>query len=498
MGVSLSIDRLVRVSVDLSPLAAARRNFGVLCIAGNTSTSTISNAERLRFYTDAASILNDGYTSTSPEYIAAGLYFSQTPKPKTVAIGKWLTSAYSASLAGGALTTAEQTLSNWTSITSGTLSITINGSAVNLTGLNFSTATSLGGTTTSVRSILDTALTTASVSFVNNAFVITSDTTGASSTITYCTGPGTTNDVGYRIKATSSLAAAISQGGVAETASQCATALMNASGAWYALSFASATAITDAEYVNVAAVIQPASPSRIFGVTTASAAVLDSTNTGDIASLLKAGGYTRTMLQYSFNPYAVCSLLGKALSVDYNQNRSTINLMWKTEPGVTAEGLTESQAQTLKNKRCNVFATYNNDTAIIQYGQMCAEAWIDEITGLDWFRDALQNAEWNLLYQSKRKIPQTDGGQHQLVNVAASVCDEAVFNGLVAPGQWNADGFGQLSTGDYLSKGYYIYTPPMSAQAQAVREQRVAPPITIALKLAGAINEMDIVVDVNR
>ena len=160
--------------------------------------------------------------------------------------------------------------------------------------------------------------------------------------------------------------------------------------------------------------------------------------------------------------------------------------------------LTETQAQTLKAKRCNVFVQYQNDTAIIQYGVMSGQAYFDEIHGLDWFTDALQTALYNLLYQSKTKIPQTDAGQNQLVNTASNVCAEAINNGLVAPGQWNADGFGQLERGQFLTEGFYIYTQPMALQDQSIREQRIAPPIQIALKLAGAIHEIDAIVDVNR
>jgi hypothetical protein len=500
MALELNVNRLVRVNVVLSPLAAQRRSFGVLCVAGNSAgnPNQISNSERIRFYTDMTGVGQD-FLTTAPEYTAAGLYFSQTPKPEKIAIGRWASAAYAATLTGGALTAAEQTLANWTSITAGAFNITINGTPSTITGVNFSTATSLSGAGTSVMSLLDTALTNATVSFSNGSFVLTSTTTGAASTITYGTGTGTLpNDLSLRFKFTQATALAIGQGAIAETPAVCATSLMNASGAWYGLMFASLTAISDAEYNAVSAVIQPATPSRIFGITSGGAGLIDSTVTNDIASTSKASGYTRTLVQYSLNPYAAASLFGKALSVNYNANRSTINLMYKQQPGVTPEGLSETQAGTLKTKRCNVFAKYNNDTSIIQYGVMSAESYIDERTGLDWFSDALQNAEYNLLYQSKRKIPQTDAGQHQLVTVAAAVCQEAVFNGLVAPGQWNADGFGQLERGDFLSEGYYIFTAPMASQDQSIREARVAPPITIALKLAGAINEIDITVDVNR
>jgi len=78
------------------------------------------------------------------------------------------------------------------------------------------------------------------------------------------------------------------------------------------------------------------------------------------------------------------------------------------------------------------------------------------------------------------------------------VLGEAVNNGLVAPGTWNADGFGLLERGDYLDKGYYVYTTPVAEQAQSEREQRKCPPIQIAAKLAGAIHFVDVQIDVNR
>ena len=80
----------------------------------------------------------------------------------------------------------------------------------------------------------------------------------------------------------------------------------------------------------------------------------------------------------------------------------------------------------------------------------------------------------------------------------AKALDEGVNNGLIAAGQWNADGFGQLKNGDYLPNGYYVYTQPMALQDQSIREQRIAPPIQVAVKLAGAIHEVDVVVSVNR
>jgi Protein of unknown function (DUF3383). len=491
MAQGLNVGRLVRVSVNLAPLAAARRGFGTLLVAGDSNV--INGSERIRSYVDLESVATDFGTS-APEYLAAQLYFGQSPRPQTLMIGRWIRTATAGLLQGGILTSAEQALANWTAITNGSFKVSIDSVEKTVTGLNFSAVTNLNG----VASAINAVLTGGTIAWDGSRFTITSSTTGVTSTVGYATAASSGTTISGLLKLTSAAALAPVAGFAAETPVECAAAMANQSGQWYGLSFAASTMPTAEQIVEVAAFIEGASISRIFGVTETDTRVLDATYTSDLASQLKALSYKRTCVQFSANPYAICSLIGRAFSVNFSANRSTITLMYKQEPGVVAALLTETQAQTLKAKRCNVFVQYMNDTAIIQYGVMSGQAYFDEIHGLDWFSDALQTAEYNLLYQSKTKIPQTDAGQNQLVNVASGVCAEAINNGLIAPGQWNADGFGQLSRGDYLAEGFYIYTQPMAAQDQSIREQRIAPPIQIALKLAGAIHEIDCIVDVNR
>ena len=492
MAQGLNVGRLVRVSVNLAPLAAARRGFGTLLIAGDSNV--IDGSERFRNYVDLESVAGDFGTS-APEYLAASLYFGQSPRPSQLMIGRWLRTATAALLKGGILTTAEQAMSNWTAITAGSFKITVDGgSEQTITGLDFSGETNLNG----VASEINTVLTGATVSWDGSRFIVTSSTTGVSSELSYASAAATGTDISGLLKLTSATALAPIDGFAAETPVEAVTEFANMSGQWYGLSFAASVMPTDDQIVAVGQFIEGASISRILGVTETNTLVLDANYTNDLASRFKALNYKRTTVSFSANPYAVVSMMGRAFSVNFAANRSTITLMYKQSPGIVAERLTETQAQTLKTKRCNVFVQYQNDTAIIQYGVMSGQAYFDEIHGLDWFADSLQTSLYNLLYQSKTKIPQTDAGQNQLVNGAAGVCQEAINNGLVAPGQWNADGFGQIDRGDFLEEGFYIYTPPMAAQDQSIREQRIAPPIQIALKLAGAIHEIDAIVDVNR
>jgi hypothetical protein len=85
--------------------------------------------------------------------------------------------------------------------------------------------------------------------------------------------------------------------------------------------------------------------------------------------------------------------------------------------------------------------------------------------------------------------------------IAASIaqaCEAGVNNGLIAPGIWNTGGFGQLSQGDYMEKGYYIFTPLLATQNQADREARLSVPFQVAVKLAGAVHKAFVIINVNR
>ncbi len=318
------------------------------------------------------------------------------------------------------------------------------------------------------------------------------------SSVGYASATGSGTDISEKLKMTSDLAQALVPGYDAETPVECAAVLANMSTAWYGLMFQASTQPTDEENLAVSDFIEALDVTRIFGVTITDTAVLSALVTTDLASLMKAGGYLKSFCQYSQNAYAIASFFGRAFSVNFLAQSTTITLMFKQEPGVTGEDLTQNQALVLKDKRCNVFVDYVNDTVIIQYGVMSGSAYFDEIHGLDWLQNAVQTACYNVLYTSTTKIPQTDAGVNQLVNAISGVCDQAVNNGLVAPGTWNAQGFGNLSQGQFLKTGYYIYAQPIALQSQADRETRAAPPIQVAVKLAGAIQSVDVIIDVNR
>lgn len=286
------------------------------------------------------------------------------------------------------------------------------------------------------------------------------------------------------------------EGADAETAQQVVQACLQ-SLKWYGLVIASD--LTEQQALDVAALIEAADPSRLFGYTSQDENCLSATDTTSIPYKLKQKKFRRTFTLFSSdNAYAAASMFGRAFTVNFMGTNTTITLKFMQLPSINEEDLKTPEAKALAAINCNVFAGYNNGTAILQEGVMTDGTFFDEIHGLDWFQNHLETSLWNLYYTSTTKIPQTGAGVNRQCGVLESACEQGVTNGLLGPGRWNGDSFGVLETGDYLTKAYYVFANSLDDQPQSEREARKSPVFQIAIKLAGAIHFSDVLVAVNR
>lgn len=599
----LPISRLIQGTVNLSPNAAQAQNLNTELILG--SSPVIDVASRMREYFSSPAVAAD-FGTTAPEYLASVAWFGQSPQPANVLIGRWAQTATNAQLFGATLSTAQQAIANFTAITTPAFSITINGSPFTISPASFASSVNLNG----IAALIQTALAAAvagSTCVWNSSFaqfIVTDGTTGATSTLSFASGPtaygaitfavnptaaatitiggtlvtfvtslttgnqiliganlaatlanavtflsqsadtnlvkatysvnqaGTAIQVVYKTPGASgntftlaasvatpsgatltggsgtdisallgmtaaSSGAFVANGVAAESAVAAAALFDNQFGQqWYGLTVPQAT---DADHLALAAFIESTNNKHFYGVTTQEAGVLTSQSTTDIAAQLQTLGYNKTCTQFSSNSaYAVNSLLGRQLTVDYDGNNTVITLQFKQEPGVAPETLNATQMNALEGKNCNVFVAYNNGTAIIEPAKVASGEYIDTIVGMDAFCIDVQTALFNRLYTSPTKIPQTDAGMHILATDIEKVCQQYVDNGLFAPGVWDSAGFGTLNQGDFLPKGYYVFQPPVASQSQADRAARKSVPFQIAVKLAGAVHSIDFAVTVNQ
>ncbi|EAA7710803.1 DUF3383 domain-containing protein [Salmonella enterica subsp. enterica serovar Kingston] len=383
MAKGLPLNRVTNVTVTLSARAAQGRNFGSMLILGNSTVIPIT--ERLRLYSDPADI-GDDFGVDSEEYKAAVVWFSQSPRPTQLYVGRWIDS----------LTSAES--------------------------------------------------------------------------------------------------------GPTETLLQAVNTLLDYN-SWYGLHLAVPVADypDDADLISVSSAIESATVSRILAITSSEADILSSAVETDLATKLKAAKYSRTYIQYSStSPYAALSAFGRAFTVNFTGSNTTITLKFKQLPGITYETIGTSQANALEAKNCNVYVYYENDTAILEQGVMCNGDFFDERHGLDWLQNAVQTADYNTLYTSTTKIPQTDAGTTTRIANIEKVLDVADKSGLFAPGIWTGGPMGQLGTGDTLTKGYYTWADTVDNQLQTDREARKGVPIQVAAKLAGAVHYGDVAITVVR
>lgn len=495
MAQTLPVSRLISIAVSLTAAGAKAQNLSTLLILG--SSPVIDVVERYRNYATLDAVAAD-FGTTAPEYLAAQLWFGQSPAPTSLLIGRWAQAATSGLLRGASLSAAQQMLSNFTAVTTGAFKYARNGGAqTDVTGLNFSAATSLA----QVASIITTALSGNATMVWNSVFgrfELTSSTTGAPSAISFLSAPSTGTDISALLGMTAASSGAyVANGIVAETALVAATLFdSNYGQSWYALQIIGAV---NSDHLAVASYIEGANNKHIYGVTSQEAGVLSSVSTTDIAYQLAQLKYKRSIVIYSStSPYAIASVLARLLIVDYTGTNTAITLMYKQLPGITAESLNVTQITALEAKNCNVSVNYSNGTAILETGVMSSGDFADTVAGTDWLAVTLMTSLYNLLYTTTTKIPQTDAGTHLMVAICEAVCSQGVVNGLLAPGQWNSTGFGPLSYGDFLAKGFMVYAPPVAAQNPTDRAARKSVAIQIAAKLAGAVHNLSVSVTVNQ
>jgi hypothetical protein len=469
------------------------------------SSNVIGSGERMRAYNSISAVAGD-FTTTSPEYLSADMWFAQSPSPNVVYIGRWFKTAGGGSLHCRPLSPTEQTIANWTAITSGGFDIHVDGVLIQVVGLTFAAAGNLNAVASAIQAFPALAAVggaTVLWDATNNRFTFTSKTTGVTSAVSFLstpTGTGTPTNISAMLGGTAADAAngAVSSPGVAvETALTALTVIDGLfSTQFYGVVCPEAV---DADHLALAAYCEAAVPPHYYGITNAEVATLDPTSEADLAAQLSDFGYNKTAIQYSTtNANAISSYLARILTTQWGGSNTTIDLMYKREPGVAPEQLSATQANALAGKNCNVYAAYANGAHMIQHGVSCSGVYTDTIIGADAMAGDVQAAVFNTMYTTATKVPQTDSGMGLLVNAASRVGAQYSANGYLNSGIWNAQGFGTLSPGDLLPLGFYVWSPSILLQSEADRAARKAPIIQIAAKTAGAIEQSDVIIFVNQ
>jgi len=284
-----------------------------------------------------------------------------------------------------------------------------------------------------------------------------------------------------------------------ETMLQAITACREAHYDWYVV--VPCAELTVQQHLDNMAYTNACSPDTVYAFTSKAAEDLQGGD-GSIFKKAKDLKYRRTIGIYSTkHDDAIAGIMAYAMGMMTGTINSAFTLKFKGIAGVTTENseaaIAVSAVDKLKKQNGNIYVNRGFYYDMFEEGTMADGTFFDEVIYLDKLKNDCQLALMDLFVQNA-KIAQTEGGMTRIHNALNGVLKDYQRIGYLETGVWRGDTILGLKYGDTVNNGYLVQSEPIAEQNQADRENRIAPPIYIALKLAGAIHSAVVQIDVNR
>jgi hypothetical protein len=445
------------------------------------------------------------FGAASSEASLAANYFSgfdnSTQKPGNLLFSQYPTAPVAAYLRGGSL--AAMTLTQLQAL-SGTLTVTVDGAAKTSTSVNLSSATSFSNAATMITAAF-TSGPTVTYDSQRAAFVVTSGTTGASSTMSFATGT-----LAAGLNLTSATGAVLSQGAIAATPSGAMNAIISITQNWAAFmpifepviadktAFATWTAAQNNRYAYIQ--YDTDANAVVSGNTTSfGAQVIANSYSGSVpisgsaVTAAAAGSTLGAML-----PPIAAFVLGSIASIDFARTNGRITFAFKSQSGLAAVVADQTTANTLQANGYNfygAYATANQGFTFFYPGSVGGKfTWLDEYINEVWMNSQLQLAMMTLLTQVT-SVPYNTAG-YALIDAACADPIKAALNfGAIRAGvplstlqAAEVNQAAGLAIDQTLStRGWYLQILPATAQ---VRGARQSPPMTLWYMDGGAVQQL--------
>lgn len=436
----MGLEQIVSIAISLQSSGLSQQGFGTPLILGYTPTWV----ERARTYSDIDGVGAD-FATTTPEYRAAAVLFSQNPRPEQLVIGR-----------GANKPTQRYKISVATVANNRAYSVSVNSTAYTFTSDPTATNDEIAaGIQAAIAAACTAAGATAAVAGAAGTQYV--EVTGNAAGNWFSLSVG---DIAYL-----KLVQDHADPGIA--ADLAAIKLENND--WYALGtmFNSGACI-------VAAAGFAESNGKLYVAATADsevATVAESLAT-DVAKLLKTAAYFRTAAIYHHSPIAFADMawLGRCLPLTPGSE------MWafKTLATVPASTLTDTHKTNIAAKYANYYAAIagrNMTLGANNGGVVSGNEFIDTIRFRDWLQARLQE-RLVLLLATVDKIPYTDAGIAQVENQVRAQLDDGITAGGIAP------------------EPYTVTVPKAAAAAPADRAARILRNVKFSARLAGAIQKI--------
>lgn len=400
------VERFVSVNITLATQVAGTASFYEMFL---TDEDSVVPVDRRILETTQTSKADDIPASTRAIGFADA-FFSQSRVADKLYIGRWVKTASAPYYVTG--TTNSLTLADWTSVTDGTFTVQDNAGTPNeddLTGLNFSTATSVADIATILTTAIQaigapniTGLDTATFEFDNfGRLRLVHSVTGAAAATLTIVSEGTGTDLtGATYFDTANGATIAGLDAEEPTAAVTAIRAVNGGDGWYKMAIREEST---AQQLALAAQFE--SLDKQLVLVTSVAADKDPSSTTDVPYQLAALGYKNTSIIYtehtttSTGGWVDAYTDGVALpategSVLWNMQALSGALSSGKDSFGTAIELTTTETSALEAKECNWLATAKGFTFITP-GHVASGDQVNIILGKHWLEDAIQTDIFN-------------------------------------------------------------------------------------------------------
>jgi len=396
------------------------------------------------------------------------------------------TAAVSAYIRGGSVSSL--TIAQLQAVT-GSLSVTIDGTVKTYASVNLSAASSFSAAAAALATGLSlSGGQTCTYDSVSGAFVITSGTTGSTSTMTYASGTAAAS-----LGLTQAVGATLSQGAPISTPAAAMNAIIALTQNWAAftsvfepvtadkLSFASWTNSSNGRYAYIAwdsdtnASVQ--CNTSCFGYQLTQAAYNGTYAIGGDPSYASAQGTTLAALNA---PIAFFNL-GIVASINFSQKNGRVNFAGRSQSGLAYNVANQTIAVNLATNGYNFYgdyATANQSFILNNPGQVSGEFdFFDEYINQLWLNSNFQLALMNL-FANALAVPYNNQGYSQIRQSLAGPINQGLYFGAFVPGvtltpaqvaEVNGQAGLTISTALY-NLGYYLQVLDPGGAARQVRK----------------------------
>ena len=478
--------------VDITPRVIGGGLSGLSFVGTFLSTSSsLATKTALPFY--SLSAVGDFFGTSSKEYELASNYFladsNSSRKPSVLWFFRHVSSAAAAFLRGAS---SPAKLSALTAITDGSFGIKVDGTSISVTSLDLSSATSFSAVATAIQTKLASGLASTTCSWDSNfqAFVITSPTTGATSTIEFATAGSSGTDVSALLGLTSGT---LSQGSAVKTLTETMEDCVKSNSDF--VSFMPVWEETSVEAFELAEWCNDQGVRFIYCLTDKSADALIANNSACLAR--QVADFYGVCCAYNTKNLSA-AIMGIIASIDPSLLNGRKTLAFKQQNGLAFTVDDESDAQNLLGNGYNFYgdyATASNQFKLLQNGQISGNAkWADTYYGQIFIRDGLQNAWINALTMNNT-VPYNQAGYGILRAAAMDTINTAVNAGFIRQGVSLSEAqkatveseAGLDISGALQTQGWYLQILDPTTQ---VRQERGTPVVNFWYMDGGSIQKI--------